>query len=115
MSATKAIQQQTKQRRRTPMVTPVINNGMVSMPLHDFEKLLETVAERGARKALADVGLDGEQAADDIRALRGLLDAFNTAKQTAWQTMVKMLTIALVLALMTGAAIHFKLFGGAHE
>ena len=36
--------------------------------------------ERAARHALADVGLDGPEAAHDIRELRGLLDAFNEAK-----------------------------------
>ena len=56
------------------------------MPKDEFEELLERVAERGARAALSDVGLDGENAAHDIRELRGLLEAFNTAKHTAWQT-----------------------------
>jgi Family of unknown function (DUF6127) len=94
------------------MVTPKLNlDGMVHMPLDDFEHLLEQAAERGARKAMADVGLDGEHAADDIRALRGLLEAFNTAKRTVWQTIVKMATTALIIALVTGAAMHFKLFG----
>ena len=36
---------------------------MVTMPKDEFEELLERVAERGARHALADVGLDGEDAA----------------------------------------------------
>lgn len=94
------------------MVTPVIEGGMVSMPLHEFQKMLEHAAELGARRALADVGLEGDDAAHDIRALRGLLDAYNAAKHTAWQTVIKMLTTALVIALATSAAIHFKLFGG---
>jgi hypothetical protein len=94
------------------MVTPKLNDEhLVHMPLEDFEQLLETAAERGARKAMADVGLDGEHAAQDIRALRGLLEAFNTAKRTIWQTAIKMFTTALILALVTGAAVHFKLFG----
>jgi predicted nucleotidyltransferase component of viral defense system len=48
----------------------------------------------------------------DIRELRGLLDAFNTAKQTAWQTVVKIVTTGFVLALVAGALIKLKLFGG---
>ena len=94
------------------MNAPTVTDGMVTMPKDEFEELLERVAERGARAALAEVGLDGEDAANDIRALRGLLDAYNTAKHTAWQTVIKMLTTALVIALATSAAIHFKLFGG---
>jgi hypothetical protein len=44
--------------------------------------------------------------------LRGLLDAFNTAKQTAWQTLVKIVTTGFLLALVAGALIKLKLFGG---
>lgn len=95
------------------MNAPQLRDGMVIMPLDDFEKLLEEAAERGARKALADVGLDGEDAAQDIRELRGLLDAFTSAKHTAWQTVVKIVTTGFVLALMAGAMIKLKVFGGS--
>ena len=56
---------------------------MVSLPQEEFEEILERAAERGARHALHEVGLDGEDAAHDIRELRNLLDAFNEAKKTA--------------------------------
>lgn len=95
------------------MNAPQLRDGMVIMPLDDFEKLLEEAAERGARKALADVGLDGEDAAHDIRELRNLLDAFTSAKHTAWQTVVKIVTTGFVLALMAGAMIKLKVFGGS--
>ena len=86
---------------------------MVTLPHDDFEQMLERAAERGARHALHEVGLDGEDAAHDIRELRNLLDAFNEAKKTAGLTIVKMLVTGLVLALMTGTLIKLKLFGGA--
>jgi len=66
------------------MSPPTLQDGMVVMPRDEFEELLARAAERGARRALADVGLDGEDAAHDIRELRGLLEAFNAAKHTAW-------------------------------
>ncbi len=50
--------------------------------------------------------------ADDIRELRGLLDAFNTAKHAAWQTVIKMVTTGSLLALVAGALIKLKVFGG---
>lgn len=96
------------------MNAPGVQDGMIVMPVEDFEKLLEEAAGRGAKRALADVGLDGENAAHDIRELRGLLEAFNTAKHTAWQTIIKMVTTGFVLALVAGAIIKFKVFGGAH-
>ncbi|WP_157314551.1 DUF6127 family protein [Chitinibacter sp. GC72] len=94
------------------MRTPNLKDGMVVMPREEFEQLLEQAAQLGARRALVDVGLDGENAAADIRELRGLLEAFHAAKSTAWQTVIKMLTTGFVLALVAGAVIKFKLFGG---
>ena len=94
------------------MNTPTLHDGMVVMPRDEFEELLERAAERGARHALADVGLDGPEAAHDIRELRGLLDAFNEAKKTAGLTVVKMLVTGLVMALLAGTFLKLKLFGG---
>ena len=80
--------------------------------IHNYEAMLERAAERGALHALHEVGLDGEDAARDIRALRNLLDAWREARLTAWRTVVKTVTTGLLLALVTGAAIKFKVFGG---
>ena len=85
---------------------------MVTIPQEEFEAMLERAAERGAKNALHGVGLDGEDAAHDIRELRGLLDAFNEAKKTAGLTIVKMLVTGLVMALLAGAFLKLKLFGG---
>lgn len=94
------------------MSPPTLQDGMVVMPRDEFEELLARAAERGARRALADVGLDGEDAAHDIRELRGLLEAFNAAKHTAWQTVIRLVTTGFLLALVAGAAIKLKLMGG---
>jgi hypothetical protein len=96
------------------MNTPTTRDGWVSMPLDEFERLIEDAAERGAKRVMTDFGLDGESAAADIRELCGLLEAFNTAKRTAWQTLVRMVTTGFILALVTGALIEPKLFGGGH-
>ena len=88
---------------------------MMNLPKDDFEKLLLHVAELGARQALSEVGLDGPSAANDIRELRGLLDAFNAAKRTAGLTIIKMLVTGLVMALLAGAFLKLKLFGGLHD
>ena len=82
---------------------PPQKNRTVTLPREEFEALLECAAERGARHALANVGLDGPDAANDIRELRGLLDAFNEAKRTAGLTVVKMLVTGLVMTLLAGA------------
>ena len=69
--------------------------------------------DNGARHALADVGLDGPEAAHDIRELRNLLDAFNEAKKTAGLTVIKLVVTGLVMAILMGTLIKLKLFGGA--
>ena len=82
-----------------------------AMTACDLERLLERAAETGARRALHEVGLDGKNAAEDIRDLRSLLAGFRLAKQTAVQTAVRIITTGILLALMAGIAIKLKLFG----
>ena len=97
------------------MNAPTVTDGMVTLPKDEFEKLLVHVAELGARQALSEVGLEGPQAANDIRELRGLLDAFNDAKRTAGLTIIKMLITGLVMALLAGTFVKLKLFGGLND
>ena len=84
---------------------------LISIPEDEFEEMLSRAAERGALRALADVGLDGEHAQENVRALRSLLQAFKLAKETAWQTIVRILTAGFLAALMAGIAVKLKLFG----
>ncbi|HCZ15760.1 MAG TPA: hypothetical protein DHV85_14480 [Candidatus Accumulibacter sp.] len=51
---------------------------IVTLPQEEFEAILERAAERGARHALSEVGLDGPEAAGDISEMRSLLDVFDT-------------------------------------
>lgn len=86
--------------------------GHVRMLDADFEALLARAAEEGARRALADVGLEGEEAAMDVRDLRALLDCIRFVRRTAMQTAVRMITTGVILALLAGIAIKLKIFGG---
>ena len=94
------------------MKTPTIKEGWVAMPEEEFEDLLGQVAERGARAALATVGLENGHAARDIRDLRDLIEAWREARHTAWQTFIRVLTTGVLAALLVGAAIKLKLLGG---
>jgi hypothetical protein len=87
------------------------SGALIALPTAEFEALLERTAETGARRALHEVGLDGQDAAEDIRDLRSLLAGFRLAKQTAVQTAVRLITTGVLLALMAGIAIKLKLFG----
>ena len=79
---------------------------------HDHD-LLPPLARRAREHlALADVGLDGDEAALDIRDLRSLVDCIRLVRRTAMQTAVRMITTGVMLALLAGIAIKLRIFGG---
>jgi len=81
------------------------------MPDAEFEELLARAAEEGAKRALADVGLDGKEAALDIRDLRTLLASIRFMRRTAVQTAVHLFTTGIILALLAGIALKLRIFG----
>ena len=85
--------------------------GHVRMPDAEFEELLARAAEEGAKRALADVGLDGTEAALDIRDLRSLLASIRFVRRTAVQTTVHIITTGVILAMLAGIALKLKIFG----
>ena len=93
------------------MATQRPEDGFVRMPEHEFEAILARAVEEGAKRALADVGLEGNEAALDIRDLRSMLDLLRLVRRTAVQTVVRAVTTAVLLALLVGVAIKLKVFG----
>ena len=83
---------------------------MVRLPRNDFESLLEQAACRGARKALLEVGLADETAAKDIRTLRDLASSLKLMQRTFLQTVVRWMTIGLLLLLLAGIATKSSFF-----
>lgn len=67
-----------------------------------LELMLNKAAAYGARKALADIGLHDEDAASDVRDLRGLLDTWRDTKRTAWKTFVSWGVKGLLILLIAG-------------
>ncbi len=78
----------------------------------DFEAPLERAAE-GA-ETLQEVGLRGQDAAEDIRDFRSQLAGLRLARQTALQTAARLITTGLLLALMAGVAGKIMTFGASH-
>jgi|SRR6056297_2618528 len=66
-------------------------DGYVRMPEHEFEAILVRAAEEGTKRALAGVGLEGDEAALDIRDLRSMLDLLRLVRRTAVHTVVRVL------------------------
>lgn len=94
------------------MTPPRSDQGFVRIPESEFEAMLARAAEEGAKRALADVGLEGKEAALDIRDIRSLLECIRLVRRTAVQTSVRMITTGIMLALLAGIAIKLKIFGG---
>ncbi|WP_054284852.1 DUF6127 family protein [Gulbenkiania mobilis] len=92
---------------------PTLAENTLLLRREDFEDLLDRAAERGAERVLAHLGLENGHAARDLRELRDLLEAWRDARRTAWQTTIKVVTTAILAALLVGAAIKLKLMGGA--
>ncbi len=86
--------------------------GVLSLRPEDLDELLTRAAEKGAERALAALGLENGHAAKDIRDLRGLIEAWRQARQTAWQTLIKLMTTGILVVLLVGASIKLKLYGG---
>ena len=122
----------------TTDANPTLAENMLLLRREDIDDLLDRAAERGAERCLAHLGLDNKRsavaakahigeadvkprrggrsqnghAARDLRELRDLLEAWRDARKTAWQTTIKLLTTAILAALLVGAAIKLKLMGG---
>jgi len=68
----------------------------MSMAPEELEAMLDRAAKKGAAEALRSLGLQDEDAASDIRDMRGLLDAWRMTKKSIWSTTVKMGTVAVL-------------------
>jgi len=71
----------------------------------EFKLMLEAAAEKGAKKALADVGLSDEEAIHDVHELRDLLDGWREVKKAVGQTVAKFLTTLVLAAIATALAV----------
>lgn len=76
-----------------------------------LEQAAQRGAERGATQVLARLGLENGHAAGDVRELRSLLNAWRDARRTAWQTAIKLVTTAVLTALLVGAVLQFRWMG----
>lgn len=73
------------------------------MTQSELDQLLDQAAERGARRALDQLGLHDDQAGADIRDLRGLIDSWRQARTTVLKTVTQWVTMGILGALAFGA------------
>ncbi len=81
---------------------------MADLTKEQIEEMLDSAAKRGASQALREIGLQDDTAANDIREMRSLLDAWRLTKKSVWSTTVKMGTVAVLTFLATAVWMTFK-------
>lgn len=81
---------------------------MADLTEDQLEAMLDRAAKKGAAEALREVGLQDENAANDIKDMRGLLDAWRLTKRSMWSTTVKMGTVAILTFIATAVWMTFK-------
>ena len=81
---------------------------MVDITPEQLEEMLDRAAKKGASEALRELGLEDQDAANDIRDMRGLLEAWRYTKKSIWATTVKMGTVAVLTFLATAVWMTLK-------
>ena len=81
---------------------------MADLTEEQIEAMLDRAAKKGAAEALREIGLQDEDAASDIKEMRGLLDAWRVTKRSVWATTVKMGTVAVLTFIATAVWMTFK-------
>jgi hypothetical protein len=92
-------------------MTPPRQDAALRAADHELEAMLARAAEEGARRALSDVGLGGQDAVLTIHDMRSLLECISFVRRTAVQTAVHVLTSAVLVALLAGIAMKLRWFG----
>lgn len=78
-----------------------------SLSTDELETMLSRAAERGAKEALCKVGLHDEEAGNDIRDLRVLVDGWRGIKRTATRTFVQWLILFILGLIAMGTWQNF--------
>ena len=71
----------------------------------DLEKLIEQAAKSGAKKALAEIGLNDASAKKDLRDLRDLLASWQRIRQEASKSIIIFGVRAVLIFMLLMAAV----------
>ena len=76
--------------------------GQTTITNEELEAMLDRAARKGAKEALASIGLLDDSAQKDIVEMRSLLEAWRDTRKSIWTTAIKVTTVA-VLTFIAGA------------
>ena len=77
----------------------------------DLDHLIERAARRGARLALAELGLDDTRAPRDVRDLRNLLVSWRKIRKEAVNTVISLFVKALLIFMIAVLLVFFWVVG----
>lgn len=77
----------------------------ITMTRSELDRIVEEAIEKGTTRMLKELGLNDADANGDIRELRALLGAWREARKSAIQAVVKLLTTAILGALLLGIGV----------
>lgn len=79
---------------------------IVSLPREVLDSMIEAAAERGAKRALAQIGLDDEHAGRDVQGLRALMSGYRVVRNGFLAQVGKALAVIVLGALVLFAGRH---------
>tara|TARA_B100001059_G_scaffold180585_1_gene181372 strand:- start:3560 stop:3814 length:255 start_codon:yes stop_codon:yes gene_type:complete len=76
--------------------------GQTTITNEELEAMLDRAARKGAKQALASIGLLDDSAQRDITEMRSLLEAWRDTRKSIWNTVTKVMTVS-ILTFIAGA------------
>jgi len=76
--------------------------GQTIITPEEIEAMLDRAARKGAKEALASIGLLDDSAQKDIVEMRSLLEAWRDTRKSIWNTVTKVITVS-ILTFIAGA------------
>lgn len=76
--------------------------GQTTITNEELEAMLDRAARKGAKEALASIGLLDDSAQKDITEMRNLLEAWRDTRKSVWNTVTKVITVS-ILTFIAGA------------
>ena len=81
----------------------------VVLSQHQMHVLLRDAAKEGSKQALAELGLENGEARRDVDDLRSLAKSLRTVRTTAFTTVTRVFTLAVIALLLGGLAVKTNL------
>ena len=76
--------------------------GQTTITNEELEAMLDRAARKGAKQALASIGLLDDSAQRDFTEMRSLLEAWRDTRKSIWNTVTKVITVSM-LTFIAGA------------